>query len=235
MDYQGELMLSRPSQSDEAGEWVKIIQETVDYQFAKLFRVIRARLRHRRFDGRMSDPITRINFQRGDSVGVLLYDPQDDTVILVRQFRYPVYASLDPDQRKGQGARQAWLLETVAGVQDEGLTVVQVAGKELLEEAGYRVKGKLRPIATFYVSPGGTSERITLFLGEVNHRKHAGQGGGVVAEGEDIQIVALPFRKAMRMVSRGEIRDAKTIIALQHLALHRGARRTASRHAAGPA
>jgi ADP-ribose pyrophosphatase len=222
-------MLSRPSQSNQAGEWVKIIHETVDYQFAKLFRVIRARLRHRRFDGQMSEPITRINFQRGDSVGVLLHDPQDDTVILVRQFRYPVYASLDPDQRKGESARQAWLLETVAGVQDEGLTVSQVAGKELLEEAGYRVKGKLRPIATFYVSPGGTSERITLFLGEVNHRKRAGQGGGVVAEGEDIQIVVLPFRKAMRMIGRGEIRDAKTIIALQHLALRkRDAKRRSS-------
>jgi ADP-ribose pyrophosphatase len=119
-----------------------------DYSFGKLFRVMRARLRYRLFDGRMSDPITRINLDRGDSVGVLLYDPQDDAVVLVRQFRYPVYASLDPEKRAGDDARQAWLLEIVAGVKDADRTVKEVAHKELLEEAGYEVEGDLRPITT---------------------------------------------------------------------------------------
>ena len=214
-------MLSGPSQPDEAGEWVKILDQTEDYQFGKLFRIVRAKLQYRRFDGQMSAPITRINFERGDSVGVLLYDPQDDAVILVRQFRYPVYASLDPDEREGDGVKRAWLLEIVAGVIDEGRAVKEVANKELLEEAGYRVKGELQPIATIYPSPGGTSERIHLFLGEVDHRQHVGKGGGVAAEGEDTQIVVLPFHEAMDMAARGEIRDAKTIIALQHLALRK--------------
>jgi 8-oxo-dGTP pyrophosphatase MutT (NUDIX family) len=70
-----------------------------------------------------------------------------------------------------------------------------------------------------YPSPGGTSERIHLFLGRVNHRQRAARGGGVAAEGEDVQIVVLPFHQAMDMVERGDIRDAKTIVALQHLAL----------------
>ena len=90
---------------------------------------------------------------------------------------------------------------------------------ELLEEAGYEVEDDLQYITTFYPSPGGTSERAHLFLGEVDHDQRIGKGGGVVAEGEDTQVVVLPFREAMDMIERGEICDAKTIIALQHLAL----------------
>ena len=212
-------MLSDPPRLDDASPWVRILDQVEDYSFGELFRVIRATLQYRRFDGRMSDPVTRINFERGDSVGVLLYNPHDDAVILVRQFRYPVYAGLAPNEREGDGAKQAWLLEIVAGVVDEGRTVKEVANKELLEEAGYEVKGDLQPITTIYPSPGGTSERVHLFLGEVDHRRRTGKGGGVVAEGEDTQVVVLPFREAMDMIARGEICDAKTIIALQHLVL----------------
>ena len=215
-------MSSTPSRSDETRSWVKILDLTEDYSFGKLFRVIRATLQHRRFDGQMSDPITRINFERGDSVGVLLYDPQDDAVVLVRQFRYPVYASIRPNGQ-ADDAKQAWILELVAGVKDVDRTVEEVANRELLEEAGYQIKGDLQSITTIYPSPGGSSERITLFLCEVDHRERAGKGGGVMAEGEDIQIVVLPFQEAMDMVGRGEIRDGKTIIALQHLALLKAA------------
>ena len=210
-----------PSVRPEEKSWVEILDQTVDYSFGKLFRLIRARLRYRRFDGRMGEPVTRINFERGDSVGVLLYDPQDDAVILARQFRYPVYASLAPDERAGDGARQAWLLEIVAGVVDEGRTVQEVAHKELLEEAGYEVKGALELIASVYPSAGGTSERIHLFLGCVGSCSRVSKGGGVAAEGEDIQIVVLPFDEAMGRVARGEIRDAKTLMALQYLALRK--------------
>jgi ADP-ribose pyrophosphatase len=200
---------------------VKILDLTEDYSFGDLFRVVRARLQFRRFDGRMSDPITRINFERGDAVGVLLYDPEDTAVVLVRQFRYPVYANLEPGEREGDAAQHAWILEVVAGVQDVGRSVREVANKELLEEAGYVVRGELHPITTIYPSPGGTSERIHLFWGEVDHRERVAEGGGVAAEGEETQIVVLPLREAMDKVARGEICDAKTIIALQHLALRK--------------
>ena len=212
---------SKPPRPHAPRLWVKILDLVEAYKFGDLFRVRRATLQYRRFDGHMSAPVTRINFARGDSVGVLLYDPDRDEVILVRQFRFPVYDGLAPAARSGEGARQAWLLEIVAGVQDEGLSVREVANKELLEEAGYKVKDKLEPIAVVYPSPGGTSERIYLFMGEVNADRRAGKGGGVVAEGEDTQIVVLPFNVAMDLVSRGEIVDAKTIIALQHLALRK--------------
>ena len=208
-----------PSQPGQDDELVQLICEEVVFEHPPLFHVMRANLHYRRFDGQMSASITRISFERGDSVGVLLYDPHDDAVILVRQFRYPVYAGLDPTQRAGDGAWQAWILEVVAGVKDTDLSVTEVANKELLEEAGYRIAGDLQPIATFYVSPGGSSEHIHLFLGEVDRRRPATPGGGVIAEGEDTQIVVVPRAEALAMIARGEICDAKTIIALQHLAL----------------
>jgi nudix-type nucleoside diphosphatase (YffH/AdpP family) len=217
------LMSLKPPQPDEAGTWVKIIRTEEKYRFKDLFRVVEAEFQFRQFDGRMSEPETRVSFERGDSVGVLLYDPGDDAVVLVRQFRYPVYAGLDAAAREGDGARGAWLLEIVAGVHDPGRSVKDVARKELLEEAGYQVKGELQPITTVYLSPGGSSERIHLFLGEVDHRQRVGAGGGVPAEGEDVQIVVLPFSQVIDMVARGQINDAKTVIALQHLALRKAA------------
>jgi ADP-ribose pyrophosphatase len=202
----------------EDGAWVKILDLVEEYAFGSIFRVIRATLRYRRFDGHISEEITRVNFERGDSVGVLLYDPDEDVVVLTRQFRYPVYASIDPIVVKEGGAKQAWLLEIVAGIIDPGHSVVEVASKEVLEEAGYVVQGGLRPIATIYTSPGWSSERIYLFLGLVDHKDRISAGGGLPSEGEDILVEALSFQESMMMIARGEVSDAKTIIALQHLA-----------------
>jgi nudix-type nucleoside diphosphatase (YffH/AdpP family) len=123
----------------------------------------------------------------------------------VRQFRYPVYTSLSPEERRGNGARRAWTLEIVAGVNDAGGTAQDVAHKELLEETGYRVSGELEPVASFYASPGGSSERITLFFARVDRAHRTGAGGGAAHEGEDIEVVAVPFEEARRMVASGEI------------------------------
>lgn len=214
-------MPTQPNNLGQTAPRVKILEESDEYAFGDIFRIVRAKLQYRRFDGRLSEPVVRINFERGDSVGVLLYDASEDAVVLVRQFRYPVYAGLGPRERNAEGAEQAWLLEIVAGVKDSGLSVAEVAKKELLEEAGYVVTGELQPITTLYPSPGGSSERIHLYLGSVDQRSRSGAGGGVVAEGEDTQIVVLPLQDALDKVARGEIRDAKTIVALQHLALQK--------------
>lgn len=204
---------------DEDGGWVEILDLIEDYSFAGMFRIERAKLRYQRFDGQMSEEITRINFERGDSVGVLLYDPDEDVVILVRQFRYPVYASIAPEFVKQGGVKQAWLLEIVAGIMDPGHSAIEVASKELLEETGYVVKGDLQPIATIYPSPGGTSERIYLFLGLVGHKDRLDARGELPLKEEDIQVEILSFQESMNMIAQGDINDAKTIIALQHLAL----------------
>ena len=97
-----------PAQGPDA--WVEIESETERYAFRGLLRIVEARLRYRRSDGEMSKPVTRVNFARGDAVGVLLHDPRQEAVVLVRQFRYPVYAGLSEEERRGEGARQAWLL-----------------------------------------------------------------------------------------------------------------------------
>ena len=199
---------------NEEGSQVKILDQVVDYSFKNLFRVIRAKLRFQRFDGRMSGEMTRINFERGDSVGVLLYDPDEDMVVLVRQFRYPVYASIEPEIRKGGGAEQAWLLELVAGIIDPGHSAIEIASKELLEEAGYLIRGDLQPIATIYPSPGGSSERIYLFLNLVVQQDRVNEGGGLPSLGEDIQVERLTFQEAMRMIEQGEISDAKSVCGL---------------------
>jgi ADP-ribose pyrophosphatase len=198
---------------------VEVLELVEDYRYRQLFRVMRARLQYRRFDGTLSDPVTRLNFERGKAVGILLYDPDQHTVLLVRQFRYPVFASLAHEEQNGADVRQAWLLEIVAGVQEEGLDAEAVARKELLEEAGYELRSEPHFIATFYPSPGGSSESITLFWADVSSGERSGPGGGVASEGENTELVALSVAHALEMISRGEIRDAKTIIALQHLAL----------------
>ena len=218
-------MSLKPSGVETSNSWVKILSQVEDYAFGRLFRIVRATLQHRLGNGQMGKPVTRINFERGDSVGVLLYDPREDAVVLVRQFRYPVYAGLSPEQQDGEGAQQAWILELVAGIQEAGRSETEVARQELLEEAGYKITGELKLLATIYPSPGGSSERISLFSAEIDHRQRASAGGGVAAEGEDIQVISLSYGRAMDMIKSGEIQDAKTIIALQYLALKKGDKR----------
>lgn len=183
---------------------VEILSQGREYD--GFFKIDKAVLRYERFDGTMSEPVTRLNFNRGDSVGVLLYDPAEEAVILVEQFRYPAYLGDGP----------GWLLEIVAGIQEEGQSLLSVAQSELLEETGYTVDS-LTPILTFYPSPGGSSERIHLYLGLVGPGSHVGPGGGAEREGEDVRLAKIPLKEALTMIENGQICDGKTIIALQWL------------------
>jgi len=178
-------------------------------EYDGVFQLDRAVLRYEEFDGHLSDEVTRLVFERGDSVAVLLYDPDRDSVILVNQFRYPVYV-----REKDNG----WLLETVAGQVDRNRMPEEVARAELLEETGY-VVGDLEHVTTFYGSPGACSERIHLYLASVSAMSRVGRGGGKPGESEDIQVQEMPLDEALRLVRQGTIRDATTIIGLQHLAL----------------
>ncbi len=200
-------------------ENVTLLEQVEDYAFENLFRALRARIRYQRFDGEMSEEITRIAFQRGDSVAVLLYDPIEDVVVLTRQFRYPLYAGIEPQILKEEGARVAWSLEIVAGTIEPDHSAHEIASREVLEEVGYAIQGSLRPVAAIFTSPGWTSERMFLFLGLVDYKDRLHAGGGLPSEGEDIQVEILPFEEAMARIEHAGISDAKTIIALQHLAL----------------
>ncbi len=177
------------------------------------FSLKEATLRYERFDGQMSEPVTRLYFDRGDSVAALLHDPAADTLTLVEQFRYPAYVT-------GHG----WLLELPAGVveRDSGESEEETMRREIMEETGY-VVASLEPITTCYPSPGGSSERIFLYYAQISEDVRHGPGGGVDA-GEDTRVVTLPVEEALRRLDDGEIVDAKTIIALQWLAGRRGNR-----------
>ena len=183
------------------------------------FHLNSASLRFQRFDGKLSDQIVRINFERGDSASILLVYEENDSVFLVKQFRFPVYAAIS--KKPEFQPEDAWLIETVAGMVDAGYSEVQVAKKELLEEAGFSLDDNPEYIASVFASPGGSSEMIHIYLGRVSKSNRVAAGGGVAAEGEDIQVLELSFDQALEMVASGEICDAKTVIALQNLAMRR--------------
>jgi ADP-ribose pyrophosphatase len=107
---------------------------------------------------------------------------------------------------------EPWLVEIVAGVIDEGEAPEQSARREIEEEVGYRVR-ELRPLGELYNSPGGLSEKITLFYAEVSEGDRTGDGGGV-DDGEDIEEIRVSEAEAYAMLDRGELRDAKTQVAL---------------------
>ncbi len=181
---------------------VKILSECREYD--GFFKIDKAVIQYEKFNGKMSPEITRLNFNRGDSVAVLLYNKDNDSVILVKQFRYPAYVNNGP----------GWLLELIAGMIDKGRDAKAVIRSELMEEAGYEV-GNLKYLFQFYVSPGGSSEKVYLYIADC-YRK-VGQGGGIESENEDIQVLEIPLEKAMEMIRTGEICDAKTIIGIQWL------------------
>jgi ADP-ribose pyrophosphatase len=185
---------------------VDIVSETEIFK-KLIFRVVEGRFRFQRYDGNMSDEIVRLNLDRGDSVAAVLHDTTDDTIVLTEQYRYPTHG-------KGPG----WMLELPAGVLDADEKPEQSVRREIVEEVGYEVSS-MEPICTFYVSPGGTSERILLFYARVTPSARISAGGGVASEGEDIRSVHIPVAEALARVRDGDIVDAKTIIGLQWLEL----------------
>ncbi|MBC8099122.1 MAG: NUDIX domain-containing protein [Armatimonadetes bacterium] len=176
-----------------------------------IFRITEARLRYERYNGKMSDELTRLCFVRGDSVAILMHDPQAHTLILTEQFRYPTY-------RAGSSAENGWLLEIPAGSVEPGELPESTVRREVQEEIGYILQA-FKPISTFYVSPGGTSERILLYYAQISPKDRTSKGGGVLAEGEDVRTVVMSVRDALAKIESGELRDAKSIIALQWLQL----------------
>jgi ADP-ribose pyrophosphatase len=152
-------------------------------------------------DGRRSE-FQRVSFERGDSVAVLLHDVARGEIILVRQFRYSVLAN------KNEGS-DGWLLELPAGIIDDGEQPDGTARREVEEEIGIALTS-LEHIATFFVSPGGTSERILLFYARAGET--VGTGGGLANEHEDIEIKRVAVDDFLRQVANNVIRDAKTLL-----------------------
>lgn len=146
-------------------------------------------------------------YDRGNGAVILLYDRKQGTVILTRQFRMPAYVNGHPT---------GMLIEACAGLLEDDSPEEGIR-RETEEETGFVVQNP-KKVFELYMSPGSVTEILHFFIAEYSAASKAGAGGGV--EDEEIDVLEIPFEKAMNMVSAGEIQDAKTIILLQHLRLN---------------
>jgi len=158
-------------------------------------------------DGSWSSQV-REAYDRGNGAAILLYNRERGTVLLTRQFRLPTFVN---------GNADGMLIEACAGLLDDD-NPVECIRRETEEELGYRIT-EVEPIMQTYMSPGSVTEILHLFLGEYQQGDKVSEGGGVAEESEDIEEIECRFSEALDMIRSGEIRDAKTIILLQHLAL----------------
>ena len=179
------------------------------FGYAKFFAVEDLVLRHRRFDGRMSQPVGRAVFTSGDAVSVLPFDPVRGAVLLIEQFRAGAYARRDP---------HPWALETVAGRCDGMEPPEATARREAREEAGLEL-GRLERIAGYYPTPAIAAEFITSFVGEADLGA-AGGVHGLASEDEDIRTLVVPLAQAFAAVGSGEVNNAPLVISLLWLERH---------------
>jgi len=168
--------------------WYTLHSTTFDYQAA---------------DGTWS-PQSRETYDRGNGATILLYDVARRTVLLTAQFRYPVYVNGHPD---------GVLIETAAGLLDDDDPETAIR-REAIEETGHRV-GEVTHVFDAFMSPGSVTERLHFYAAPYDVSTREGDGGGLVDEGEHIDLVELDIDVALGMIESGGILDAKTIMLLQ--------------------
>ncbi|MBG6061078.1 nudix-type nucleoside diphosphatase (YffH/AdpP family) [Flavobacterium sp. CG_9.1] len=144
-------------------------------------------------------------YDRGNGAAILLYNKQQKTVILTRQFRLPTYLN---------GNDSGMMIEVCAGLLDED-NPEQCIIRETEEETGYRLT-KVAKIMQTYMSPGAVTEILYLFVGAYDESMKVSEGGGVAHEQENIDVLEMPYEEAYAMIATGQIQDAKTIMLLQH-------------------
>ena len=189
-----------------SAEDVEILDKSTVFQ--GFFRLDRYSLRHKLFNGGWSAPMQREMFERGHAVVVLPYNAHTDELVLIEQFRLgAMNTSVSP-----------WLLEAIAGMIEPGETPEQVAQREAQEEAGLTIS-ELWPMLSYLSSPGGTTERIQLFLGRLTAPVQQGIFG-LADEHEDIKVHVLAREQAMQLLAEQKIDNAASVIALQWLALN---------------
>ncbi|MEQ9448931.1 MAG: NUDIX domain-containing protein [Rhodospirillaceae bacterium] len=186
---------------------VDVLEHETVYQ--GYFRIDAYTLRHTRFDGGWTEPFSREVFERGHAAGLLAYDPDRREFVMCEQFRVGAYTS----------GMSPWLLEIVAGIIEEGEHAEDVARREALEEIGLHVTDVL-PIQRYLVSPGGTSETSTLYLGRVSS-ENAGGIFGLDENGEHIRVKVIAEDELRGLMTGGKLTNAMTLIAAQWFFLNR--------------
>ena len=191
-----------------------IDQKTV---FQGYFRVDEYKLRHKRFEGGMTEVMTREVFERGHFCIVLLYDPDLDQVVLLEQFRAGVLAATASPWIPNDYT--PWLIEAVAGIIEEGENPDDVARREVVEETGCELLD-LMPLNQFFISQGGSSESCFTYLGRVDASK-AGGVHGLDLEHEDIRVFVADADEAFDWVRTGKVANMVLANVLQWLQINR--------------
>ncbi|AEF45340.1 nucleoside diphosphate pyrophosphatase [Serratia sp. AS12] len=152
---------------------------------------------------------SRETYDRGDGATILLFNRQVQKVVLTRQFRFPVFVN----------GHDGMLIEAAAGLLDNASPEERIRA-EAEEETGYRVQN-VQKVFEAYMSPGSVTEKLHFFVGEYDADSRVSDGGGVEAEGEDLEVIEMPLADALHAIRQGIIVDAKTIMLLQFVALNR--------------
>ena len=150
--------------------------------------------------------LSRESYDRGNGTSILLYNKQKGTIILTKQFRMPAYAN---DKNDGMS------IEVCAGAIDKNEPPEICIIREVEEEVGYKIESATKVFES-YMSPGAVTEKMYSFIAEYSDTMKVNDGGGVASENEEIEVLEIPFIKAIKMIKRGEIKDAKTIMLLQY-------------------
>lgn len=150
---------------------------------------------------------TREVYDRGNGATVLLYNRERETVILTRQFRFPVFMN----------GHEGYLIEAAAGLLDN-MDPERRIKAEAEEETGFKIS-TVQKVFEAYMSPGSVTEKLYFYIAEYDAGDKTSAGGGIEAEGEDIEVLEMPLKDALAAVENGLIVDGKTIMLLYHVAL----------------
>lgn len=172
-----------------SNNWYTLRKYTFDYQ---------------RADGKWERQ-SREAYDRGNGATILLYNIEQQTVILTRQFRLPTYTN---------GNETGMLIEACAGLLDKD-NAEDCIKRETEEETGFKIRS-VKKIFEAYMSPGSVTEILYFFIAEYSADMKINDGGGCETEQENIEVLEIPFAKAVEMIGTGEIKDAKTMLLIQY-------------------
>lgn len=162
------------------------------------------------FESGKTENLTFEIYGKSDGIAILLYNPTTNKVILSKQFRAPVYM---------HNISNGFSIEVVGGAIDENESPEKAAIRETEEEVGYKID-KVKRVSTVFLSPGIVNEKVHLFIGEYRDKDKTENGGGVLDENEEIEVLETDFLEALKMIEKEEINDARTIMLLQYLQIN---------------
>ena len=174
------------------------------------FSMERYSLSYKSFDGSVIGPVEREIFERGMAAAVIPYDPVNDKLVLIEQFRPGCLVPNEPTP---------WSVEIVAGIIDAGEDGLTTVKREMVEETGLALS-EVEKVYSFFTTPGGCTERIDLFVGRVD-ASLAGGIHGLATEGESIRVFTVSPDEALEMCNQGLIRNAIALVGIQYLYMNR--------------